>query len=130
MTEYNLKEREVGFEKAISWILITGVIISLVLEIAGVALYGISSGNLQISQDTSVFIRGHGFFSFIVQQILGENSGSSGLLLITAGITVLILTPYVRLLASVFYFAWQKNTKYVFITLFVLVVVTLSLTLH
>jgi len=54
----------------------------------------------------------------------------SAILFMTAGIMVLILTPYIRVIASVIYFGWEKNFKYVLITLFVLVVVTLSLALH
>jgi uncharacterized membrane protein len=43
------------------------------------------------------------------------------------GVVILILTPYVRVLMSVLYFAWEKNTKYILITLFVLLLLTISL---
>ena len=121
---------EPKLEKVISYLLITGVIISLLLEILGVIILYRSYGHLDISQDTSMFIRGHDFFTFIYQQLESGHAAGSAILLLTAGIIVLILTPYVRVIASVVYFAWEKNTKYVLITLFVLVVVTLSLALH
>lgn len=121
---------ESRFEKIIGYLLIAGVVISLLLEIAGVALLYRTYRQVDISQDTSVFIKGHDFFTFILQQVEGKFAEKTPLILMTAGIVVLILTPYVRVVASVIHFAWQKNWKYVFITLFVLLVVTLSLTLH
>ncbi len=48
----------------------------------------------------------------------------------TAGVIVLMLTPYLRVVLSAAYFAWEKDAKYVLITLFVLIVLTLSLVLH
>ena len=130
MTIDRLGSGESKLDRAISYLLITGVIISLLLEILGVIILYLSYGHLNISQDTSVFIRGHDFFSFIYQQFKGGRAVGSAILFLTAGIIVLILTPYVRVIASVIYFAWEKNIKYVLITLFVLVVVTLSLALH
>ena len=121
---------ESRFEKTIGYLLIVGVIISLLLEIAGVALLYHTYRQIDISQDTSVFIKGHDFFTFVLQQVEGKYAEKSPFILMTAGIIVLVLTPYIRVLASVLHFAWQRNWKYVCITLFVLIVVTLSLTLH
>ncbi|MCX6003301.1 MAG: DUF1634 domain-containing protein [Chloroflexi bacterium] len=120
---------EPKFEKAIGYLLIIGVIISLLLEIVGVVILYRSYGNLNISQDANMYIKGRDFFSFIYQQIT-EKHTTNAILFMTAGIIVLILTPYVRVIASVFYFAWQRNIRYVLVTLFVLVVVTLSLAFH
>jgi uncharacterized membrane protein len=130
MITEKLGSGESNLETGISYLLISGVIISLVLEIVGVILLYHSYGSLAISQNESVFIRGNDFFTFILQQIQGKRSPGIGLELMTVGIIVLILTPYIRLIMSVVYFGWEKNLKYVFITLFVLVVITLSLILH
>jgi hypothetical protein len=48
----------------------------------------------------------------------------------TPGIVILLLTPYLRVVFSVLYFSFEKDYKYALITLFVLIVLTLSLTLH
>jgi len=48
----------------------------------------------------------------------------------TLGVATLILTPFVRVIASALYFVWRKNTKYVLITAFVLVALTVSLASH
>lgn len=121
---------EVKFEKAISYLLITGVIISLLLEIAGVVLLYSSYHSLDISHESGIYIKSHDFFSFIYQQFQDLQTIKPAILLMTLGIIILILTPYIRVITSVVYFAWQKNLKYVLITLFVLIVVTISLALH
>ena len=48
----------------------------------------------------------------------------------TLGILVLILTPYIRVVVSIVYFARERDYRYVLLTLFVLVVLSLSLALH
>jgi len=48
----------------------------------------------------------------------------------TAGLVILILTPFLRVILSVFYFALKKDFKYVIITVFVLLALTISLLLH
>jgi uncharacterized membrane protein len=126
----NSNSSELKFERVISYLLITGVVISLILEIVGVVLLYRSYGNLHISREAGVYIKGHDFFSFIYQQIQNRQTTKPAILFMVLGIVVLILTPYIRVIASVVYFAWQKNLKYVLITLFVLIVVTLSLALH
>ncbi len=122
-------EIESRLENAISYLLITGVVISLLLELAGVSLYLHDHGNLMISQAPGVFLQGKDFFSFIYG-FWRQLAGSTAIQLMVAGMVVLILTPFVRIILSAIYFGWEKNWKYVFITLFVLVVITLSLTLH
>jgi len=130
MTIDKLGSGESKLETGISYLLITGVIVSLLLEIIGIIILYHSYGHLAISQDAAMFIRGHDFFSFIYEQFGGKYVAESGTLFMTTGIIVLILTPYIRVIVSVIYFGWEKNIKYVLITLFVLVVVTLSLALH
>jgi uncharacterized membrane protein len=121
---------EPKFEKVISYLLMTGVILCILLEVIGVALLYDDYGNLNISQQAGVFVKGHDFFSFIYQQFHKGNAVTPAILFMIAGIVVLILTPYLRVIASFLYFSWQKNWKYIIFTLFVLIVVTLSLTLH
>ena len=56
---------ESKLETGISYLLIVGVIISLILEIVGIIILYHSYGHLAISQDAGMFIQGHDFFSFI-----------------------------------------------------------------
>lgn len=123
-------DKENGLENIISILFMVGVVISLLLETAGIVLYYFSYHSLEISSSDAVFVRGHDFFGFIYQFIRAGHTNGTAITLITAGIVVLVLTPFMRVLFSVAYFAWEKNFKYVLITLFVLAVITVSLTLH
>jgi uncharacterized membrane protein len=87
-------------------------------------------GSLAISQEPAVYVRGHDFFSFIYQEVTNGNLNGLPLQLITLGVVVLLLTPYVRVILSAVYFMRERNLKYVFITIIVLIILTISLTLH
>jgi uncharacterized membrane protein len=130
MNAPQLGSGESKLETAISWLLIVGVVISLALEIAGIALYYHAYGQLRIATDQSMFIQGKNFFTFVYDQFRSGQGGSAAARFMTAGIVVLILTPFLRVVVSVLYFAREKNIKYVVITLFVLIVLTLSLLKH
>lgn len=121
---------ESRFEYAISYLLIAGVVTSLFLEVIGILLFRRDHGRFAIAESKEVLVHGRDFFHFIVSLSRGEFEGTAGLFLMTLGITVLILTPYLRVILSVFYFAWTRNIKYTLITLFVLVILSLSLAIH
>jgi uncharacterized membrane protein len=124
-------DRESRLETIISYLLIVGVIVSLCLEVTGIVLFSSLYHNLNIMPDNkSLFIQGRDFFTFLYTIARGEGMDNQAILFMTLGVAVLILTPYVRVVASFIYFAWERNYKYVLITAFVLVILTVSLTLH
>lgn len=129
MTELEV-DREVKLESLISYLLIIGVIAAVVLEVIGITLYYGAYGNVAYSQAPNVYITGENFFAFIVERIGNLFVTENAVAFMTAGIIVLVLVPFVRAIASCLYFAWEKNWKYVIITLFVLVVLTISLAFH
>ena len=131
MNSKELGSGETKLETIISYLLIVGVVLSLALEIAGIVIFYKSHGNLDILlQDKAMFIKGRDFFSFLYQLFGGESRQNTGVFLMTLGVAALILTPFVRVIASALYFAWRKDTKYVLITAFVLIPLTVSLALH
>ena len=121
---------ESKLETAISYLLIIGVIFSLILEAIGLILFYYSFANLNILENEVAFIREENFFSFVITTLQGENIQNSAILFMTLGLITLISTPYIRVITSVIYFAWEKNRKYLLLTLFVLIILTVSLTLH
>ena len=121
---------ETKLELIVSYLLIAGVAISVIFEAIGVALYYGAYGNVLVSQDKSMFISGEDFFAFFAQQIQHLFATQNAVTFMALGIVVLMLTPFVRAVTSVLYFGWERNWKYVAITLFVLVVLTISLALH
>ena len=123
-------DEENKLESIISVILIVGVALSVLLITIGLSLYYNTYGNLLVSESSNVHIYGENFFDFIAQTLQNLVATDNALLFITLGIIVLILTPYIRAITSFLYFTWQKNWKYVLITLFVIVILTVSLALH
>jgi uncharacterized membrane protein len=121
---------ESKFERMIGYILISGVVISLFLEVIGIILYYRSYGQFKILEDKAVFIHGKNFFYFLVELIQGEHIRQKAIWLMTLGIAILMLTPYVRVILSVIHFSREKNVKYVLITLFVLALLTISLAIQ
>ena len=122
---------ESRLETIISYLLIAGVIVSLCLEVTGLVLFSRLYHNLNIMPDNkSLFIQGRNFFTFLYTIARGEGMANQAILFMTLGVAILILTPYIRVIASFIYFAWKKDYKYVLITVFVLVILTVSLTLH
>lgn len=121
---------ETGLETSISYVLVTGVIVSLVLEVAGIILFYRQTGTFAISERHSMFIGGDDFFSFFARLLRDTASKGTGLRLMTLGIALLILIPYVRAIMSVIYFAVRRNLLYTVFTLFVAAVLTMSLTFH
>jgi uncharacterized membrane protein len=130
MTSPGLGSGETKLETVVSYLLIVGVVVSVILEAIGIILYYGTYGNVQVSQNQTAFINGKNFFAFIIYQTQHLLGSQHALLFMTLGLIILILTPYVRAITSVIYFAWEKHYKYVLITLFVLIVLTISLTLH
>ena len=68
MNSPGLGSGESKLETIISYILIIGVVVSIILEVIGITLYYGSYGNMQILQNKSVFISGQNFLAFLVDQ--------------------------------------------------------------
>ena len=117
-------------ELAISYLLTAGVVTSLILMAAGILLFYIQFGNLAISEKRVMFLQEKNFFYFLYDLLGGGNSQGKALWIMTLGIAVLILTPYARVIMSVVYFFLEKDFKFSLITLWVLLILTLSLATH
>ncbi len=112
----------------VGYILLVGVILSLILIIAGSSWHWINTGNLQFDYS----LQGKNFFNFLHLDLLALFAGDlRPRLLVNLGVAVLLLTPYLRVLASIFYFALvDRNWKYTAFTAFVFIVLTYSLFLR
>ena len=120
--------RHFDMEILIGYILLVGVLLSAALLAIGFIWRWERSGNLRF-QHTIV---GMNFFEFVSTSL--RQMASHDLrprVMVNMGIAILMLTPFVRVLASVFYFALvQRNWKYTLFTGFVLGVLTYSLFLR
>lgn len=117
-----------NMETVIGYILFVGVLLSLALIVAGLAWHWALAGHLQFEYAVTAA----NLFQLVLADVQSLLSGTiRPQLAISAGITVLILTPYVRVLVSVLYFALiEHNYKYTIFTTFVLCVLTYSLFLR
>jgi uncharacterized membrane protein len=119
-----------GLEDLIGYILAIGVFASIIVETLGLIGYVFENGTLEVSFSNQWQTGGSDFFAYAGRTLVSLRSGVAPLYLIALGVILLIITPYLRVVASVLYFAVQKNPKYVLISLFVFVVITLSLVAH
>jgi len=115
-------------ESLVGYILLTGVLLSIALLAVGFVWRWLRVGNLRFEHS----IAGMNFFEFILSTLRQMSSQAfRPRLFINMGIGVLMLTPFARVLASVFYFAFvEHNWKYTLFTGFVLSVLTYSLFLR
>jgi uncharacterized membrane protein len=115
-------------ESLVGYILLIGVLLSVALLVVGFVWRWARAGNLRFEHS----IAGMNFFEFVVSTVRQMTSQTlRPRLFLNMGIGILMLTPFVRVLASVFYFAFvEHNWKYTLFTGFVLGVLTYSLFLR
>jgi uncharacterized membrane protein len=119
------RHARVDVEGVVGYTLMAGVLTSLVLIAAGLAWHWIVRGTLQFDYtlpgtNVADFLR-----TDIEQAALAP---ARPRLLVNWGIAVLLLTPYVRVLASMIYFALvDRDWKYTVFTAFVLGTLTYSI---
>ena len=121
------KEDE-SFASELSFILIGGVALSFATEVIGLALYYLQTGGFAVDFSSQWQLTGSNFFAYVAG-FLSAPTRFSAARVMAVGIVILMLTPYVRVLASAVHFGTVKNSKYLLFTLFVLTVLTLSLSI-
>jgi len=124
-----MKVRGRDLETIISYILTIGVLVSLAVEAVGLGFYA-TTESLQVDFTSRWQTSGNDFFAYAWGTLLSLGEGATPLSLIALGIVLLMVTPYLRVLASVLYFTVGRNPKYAVISLFVLAVLTVSLKVH
>jgi len=122
------KAVHLAMEILIGYILLVGVLLSTVLLIIGLIWHWAQTGHLRFEYP----IGGMNLFEFISLDMRQIASGPlRPRLIVNLGIGVVMFTPYVRVLASMFYFALVgRNLKYTLFTGFVLIALTYSLFLR
>jgi uncharacterized membrane protein len=122
---------EDNLEVVISYILIVGVAISVLIEALGIVSYYYSYGNWEVLFQPQFTMKGNDFFSYSMATIQSFVLGRwTPIHILAFGLVLLMFIPYVRVAASVIYYGFAKNMKYLLITLFVLVILTASLLVH
>jgi uncharacterized membrane protein len=111
----------------VGYLLLGGVLTSMILITSGVVWHRVVTGELGLDYH----VAGTTVFRFVVGDVHDLLAGSlRPRLFVNLGIAVLMLTPYARVLASMVYFAADRNWKYTIFTAFVLSILTYSLFLQ
>ena len=115
-------------ESLVGSVLLGGVLLSAGLLIAGLVWHWATTDHLGLEYA----VTGVNFFQFLLADIHQALWGVlRPRLLVSLGLAVLMVTPYVRVLASILYFALvERNWKYTLFTGFVFTVLTYSLFLR
>ena len=115
-------------EIVVGYVLSSGVALSIVLIVAGLTWRWINTGHLGVDYS----IAGTDLVGFAAREaraVAGDDLRPRRL--VNLGFVCLLLTPYARVLASVFYFATAaRNWKYTVFTGIVLCLLTYSLFLR
>lgn len=124
----SMQTLHLDMETLIGYILLGGVLLSSALIVTGLAWRWAVTGRTQLEYS----IAGMNLFSFVLSDLRHLISGDiRPRLLINIGIAILLLTPYLRVLASMLYFAVvERNLKYTLFTGLVFGVLTYSLFLR
>ncbi len=120
--------RQAKMDTLVGAVLLDGVIVSVVLIVAGVIWHWIKWGELDITYT----IPPTDLFGLVTTELRELAAGQlRPRLLVSLGIVALLLTPYLRVLVSLLFFTLAAhNWKYSLFTGFVLVVLTYSLFLR
>lgn len=114
-----------GMENVVGYILLGGVSLSVALIVGGLAWHWAATGRFQFEYPIGKMNLARFVSSDLQQLIAGPVRPRY---LINLGIATLILTPYMRILASVLYFALvARNWKYALFTAAVFSALTYSL---
>jgi len=126
--EAGREKRQFEMDALVGTILQDGVLLSLGLIIVGLFWRWLSTGGLALDYQ----IVGMNLFQFVVDEVrLALHGSVRPRLLINLGIAVLMLTPFIRVAASVAYFMGVlRNWKYTLFTAVVLSILTYSLFLR
>jgi uncharacterized membrane protein len=120
--------RQGSMNTLIGYVLLGGVLLSIVLIVGGLIWHWIRAGYPGIAYTLPKM----NLFQFVAAEIRDLIGGQlRPRLLVSLGIAALLLTPYLRVLVSLLFFAMvDHNWKYTVFTGFVLAVLTYSLFLR
>lgn len=119
---------EVDMDMLVGYILLVGVLLSILLILVALIWRWRLTGTVEFNYN----LAGLNFFQLATHEVRLAAAGTlRPHVILSLGILVLMLTPFVRVLVSMVYFIVAlKNWKYTLFTAFVLVMLTYSLFLR
>jgi uncharacterized membrane protein len=117
-----MTRRRPRLETLVFAILAGGLVLSVALILAGLTWEWIAQGSLNPDHPALSAVNVHGLLESLTT---GSLAGLSPLVLLYTGIAVLLMTPYVQVLAAMLFFTFRdRNYRFSAITGFVALVLT------
>jgi uncharacterized membrane protein len=117
----------VRVEIVISWVLRIGVITSLAVVVAGLALVFARRPELWSSPTALQELTQRGVaFPHTLSAVFQGAAGMQGEAIVAIGLLLLILTPVARVAVSILAFLYQRDRVFTFITLAVFIILLMS----
>lgn len=122
--------REEIREAVIGYVLIGGLVVSVAVILLGLFGYLVQSGSSSLEYTANWQMTGPDFFSYLWNLVVSLSLRQAPTQTMALGIVLLMLTSYVRVFATALLFAVSRNLKYSVISLFVFLLLTLTLVTH
>jgi uncharacterized membrane protein len=123
-THREIPEAEIGY------VLIAGLTVSVAVILIGILGYAVQSGGSSIEYTAGWQMTGPDFFAYLWNLLVSLSLSQSPVATMSLGVVLLMLTSYVRVLATAVVFAFSKSAKYTLISLLVFLLLTLTLVTH
>lgn len=120
----------VAVERVAGFVLMVGVVLSILLNASGIVLYAIKEGDVEVRFSEEWIVKGGGLpdqFSASLSALIKDLSPFT---LISLGVYTLIMTPYLRVAILAAYFAKKRDVYFTLITSIVLLILGFNLLLH
>lgn len=117
-------------ESVIGYVLIGGLIVSILAETLGIATYYAQSGGFNFDFSSQWQMAGPDFFSYSYELLGSAGIFEAPIALMALGVVLLMLTSYLRVFATMLHFAFARNWRYTGISLFLFAVLTITLLVH
>jgi len=108
-----LGQQKIDLNKAIRWVLLIGVTLSIILMLIGLSLYALNPTDNDAT-------------ALPVKDVFAEIVKQNPLAVIDLGILVLISTPVIRVITTTASFAADKDRIFLLISIFVLILLFVS----
>lgn len=106
-----MTRNEEEFDTILSYVLIGGVVASILIEILGISLYYGETGGFNWDYTSVWQLAGPNFFAYAGGLFFALVGGLGPTKIMALGIILLMLTPYLRVIASVLYFGRNQRRE-------------------
>ncbi|MCL7382912.1 MAG: DUF1634 domain-containing protein [Thaumarchaeota archaeon] len=116
-------KNDTSLERIISYVLVGGVLASLILGLTGLVSY-------YLENRLCLEIPLNGQSTLLLGRFFNQAFQMNSYTLLSASILIILFTPYIRVLTSIIYFVKTRDYKFVILTSTVFITLTIILLVH